>query len=247
MSVCCVLNKCQCLTPFADSSNSYVNTVDIFNATAGTWSTAVLSAARGNLAATSLPNLGVAIFAGGFSTCCRVCFRFSRCMSFCYYFRRIYWWNKYNNVLDTVMCHCLTLFSVGSFSPSQSVDIFNATAGTWSTAVLSAARGNLAATSLPNLGVAIFAGGYSTCCRVCFGFSGCISFVRRNYGWNNVLDTCHCLTLCADGNAYSVNVDIFNATAGTWSTAVLSAARWTLAATSLPNLGVAIFAGGEGA
>ena len=159
MSVFCVLNKCQCLTHFADSSNVYVNTVDIFNATAGTWSTAVLSAARGNLAATSLPNLGLAIFAGGLT-------------------------------------------------------------------------------------------GYSTCCRVCFRFSGCISFVRRIYGWNkcsNVLDKCQCLILCADGNAYSVAVDIFNATAGTWSTAVLSAARWAPAATSLPNLGVAIFAGGEGA
>jgi hypothetical protein len=36
----------------------------------GTWSTAALSAARVYLAATSLPNLGVAIFAGGWSTCC---------------------------------------------------------------------------------------------------------------------------------------------------------------------------------
>jgi hypothetical protein len=34
--------------------------------------------------------------------------------------------------------------------------------GTWSTAALSVARYYLAATSLPNLGVAIFAGGYST-------------------------------------------------------------------------------------
>ena len=147
-------------------------------------------------------------------------------------------------------CQCLTHFADSSNVYVNTVDIFNATAGTWSTAVLSAARGNLAATSLPNLGVAIFAGGYSTCCRVCFRFSGCISFVRRIYGWNkcsNVLDKCQCLILCADGNAYSVAVDIFNATAGTWSTAVLSAARWTPAATSLPNLGVAIFAGGEGA
>ena len=39
--------------------------MDIFNVTAGTWSTANLSVARSNLAATSLPNLGVAIFAGG--------------------------------------------------------------------------------------------------------------------------------------------------------------------------------------
>ena len=43
--------------------------------------------------------------------------------------------------------------------------------GTWTTAVLSVARSSLAATSLPNLGVAIFAGGYGTCCRVVL--SGC--------------------------------------------------------------------------
>ena len=33
---------------------------------------------------------------------------------------------------------------------------------------------------------------------------------------------------------------------GNWSTAVLSEARWLLAATSLPNQGLAIFAGGLG-
>ncbi len=52
------------LTPFAVSM--YVsNVVDIFNATAGTWSTAALSVGRGYLAVTSLPNAGLAFFAGG--------------------------------------------------------------------------------------------------------------------------------------------------------------------------------------
>ncbi len=50
------------------------NAVDIFNVTSGAWSTAALSVARWALAATSLPNLGVAIFAGGESTCCHVYF-----------------------------------------------------------------------------------------------------------------------------------------------------------------------------
>ncbi len=40
--------------------------------------------------------------------------------------------------------------------------------GTWSTAALSVARSYPAATSLPNLGVAIFAGGYCTCSHVDF-------------------------------------------------------------------------------
>jgi hypothetical protein len=39
-------------------------------------------------------------------------------------------------------------------------------------------------------------------------------------------------------------VDIFDATTGNWSTAVLSEARYFLTATSLPNRGLAIFAGG---
>jgi hypothetical protein len=49
----------------ADASGNIVNTVDIFNAGSGQWTTAALSVARGYLAATSLPNQGLAIFAGG--------------------------------------------------------------------------------------------------------------------------------------------------------------------------------------
>jgi hypothetical protein len=44
------------------------NAVDIFDATSGRWRTAALSVARGSLAATSLPNQGLAIFAGGTGT-----------------------------------------------------------------------------------------------------------------------------------------------------------------------------------
>ncbi len=58
-----------CLTPCAVGQVGYSNHVDIFNATAGTWSTAALSVARQYLAATSLPNAGLAIFAGGRGTC----------------------------------------------------------------------------------------------------------------------------------------------------------------------------------
>ena len=52
----------------------------------------------------------------------------------------------------------LMLFA-GDSSASAAVDIFNATSGNWSTAALSVARSSIAATSLPNLGLAIFAGG----------------------------------------------------------------------------------------
>jgi hypothetical protein len=59
-----------CLMPCtADDGLSSSNVVDIFDATAGTWSTAALSVARGELAATSLPSAGLAFFAGGSGTC----------------------------------------------------------------------------------------------------------------------------------------------------------------------------------
>jgi hypothetical protein len=45
--------------------NGTSNVVDIFNVTTGTWTTAALSEARLSLAATSLPNAGLAFFAGG--------------------------------------------------------------------------------------------------------------------------------------------------------------------------------------
>ncbi len=61
-----------------------------------------------------------------------------------------------------------------------------------------------------------------------------------------VLTSRACLMLCAVGNDFSNVVDIFNVVTGTLSTAALSWARGGLAATSLPNSGVAIFAGGSG-
>ena len=71
------LGECGVLMPFASVKHSadggdFLNVVDIFNVTAGTWSTAALSQARRYLAATSLPDAGVAIFAGGYCTSCDV-------------------------------------------------------------------------------------------------------------------------------------------------------------------------------
>ena len=61
-----------------------------------------------------------------------------------------------------------------------------------------------------------------------------------------MLIACASLMPCAAGGIPSAAVDIFNVTSGTWSTAALSVARGSLAASSLPNVGVAIFAGGGG-
>jgi hypothetical protein len=51
----------------------------------------------------------------------------------------------------------------------------------------------------------------------------------------------------AGGYGFVNTVDIFNARSGVWTTAALSVARYIVAATSLPNDGLAIFAGGQGA
>ena len=66
-----LLIACASLMPCAVGS-SFSNAVDIFNVTSGAWSTAALSVARTGLGATSLPNVGVAIFAGGYCTCSHV-------------------------------------------------------------------------------------------------------------------------------------------------------------------------------
>jgi hypothetical protein len=64
-----LLIACASLMPCAAENSSYFNAVDIFNVTSGSWSTASLSVGRWFLAATSLPNFGVAIFAGGLGKC----------------------------------------------------------------------------------------------------------------------------------------------------------------------------------
>ncbi len=71
------------------------------------------------------------------------------------------------DVVVFATCACLMSYAVGRYTSSV-VDIFNVSAPTPSTAALSQARVNLAATSLPNAGLAIFAGGYCTSCDVLF-------------------------------------------------------------------------------
>ena len=64
--MCCVEGaRFELLLLISDSGTSYSNVVDIFDGSSGRWSTAVLSVARQYPSATSLPNQGLAIFAGG--------------------------------------------------------------------------------------------------------------------------------------------------------------------------------------
>jgi hypothetical protein len=67
---CDVSGTLSSLIMCADAAGVFFKVVDIFDATTGNWSTAVLSEARDSLAATSLPNQGLAIFAGGQCTSC---------------------------------------------------------------------------------------------------------------------------------------------------------------------------------
>jgi hypothetical protein len=140
----------------------------------------------------------------------------------------------------------------GSTGAFDAVDIFDATSGTWSTAALSVARCWLAATSLPNAGLSIFAGGYAS--ALYEYTSGLMLLIVSSAGMRGG-DVCMSrvvlepLLLNTDtwraGSTGAFDaVDIFDATKGTWSTAALSVARYFLAATSLPNAGLAMFAGG---
>jgi hypothetical protein len=51
------------------AGNVGINVVDVFDGSSGRWSTAVLNFGGSNLAATSLPNQGLAIFSGGKPVC----------------------------------------------------------------------------------------------------------------------------------------------------------------------------------
>jgi hypothetical protein len=141
-------------------------------------------------------------------------------------------------------------FPASATADSAVVDIFNVTANTWSTAVLSIARQYLAATSLPDHGIAFVAGGYSA-----FFVIWIMIFLESVNGFGrNALATSHVpatltrfVFLPAIPSPYfSKTVDIFNVIANTWSKASLSFGRLNLQATSLPSHGIAIFAGGNG-
>jgi hypothetical protein len=150
---------CAIFIPYAAGVDSFSNAVDILNLTSGVWSTAVLSVARGQFSATSLPNAGLAIFAGGYSTCVDAML-FSTIFVCCVVVildSDLEWARVALQIAFAVLMPC----AVSGNSFSNAVDMFNATSGAWSTAALSAARVNLAATSLPNVGLAIIAGGNS--------------------------------------------------------------------------------------
>jgi hypothetical protein len=165
--------------PCVAGTNVYSNVVDVFNETSGTWSTAALSVARFSLAAISLPNVGIAIFVGGQGVCCHVLFSYLCVLCCAGLGNGMVEWAE-----DGLQIACASFMPCsGGSGYSNAVDIFNVTSGTWSTAALSVARESLAAISLPNVGVAIFAGGWSTCCHVFFSYLCVLCFAGWGMGW----------------------------------------------------------------
>jgi hypothetical protein len=174
---------CRLMRATAGSGGSS-NAVDLYNYTSGTWSTAQLSVARTDLAATSVGN--VAIFAGGVDpgncsltlfvegllfglmrvgdgvtlACLRRAAWCFSCMPFC-----------------AGGCRLMRA-TAGSGVYFNAVDLYNYTSGTWSTAQLSVATSELAATSVGN--VAIFAGGTVTCnCSLTLFVEGLLFWLMR--------------------------------------------------------------------
>jgi hypothetical protein len=226
----------------------------------GTWSTAQLSVAREYPAATSVGN--VAIFAGRSTSNCRLTLfvegllfglmrvgdgvRFA-CFVVC-------------GLLLCCVCGaggCRLMRVTAGDGSLNAVDLYNLASGTWSTAQLSVARSNLAATSVGN--VAIFAGGFSFSgnCRLTLFVEGLLFGLMRvgdgvRFACFEACGLLLCCVCCAGGcrlmgvtagSGSSNAVDLYNGASGTWSTAQLSVARGYLAATSVGN--VAIFAGGH--
>jgi hypothetical protein len=85
-----------------------------------------------------------------------------------------------------------------------------ASAGTWSTAALSTARCFFAATSLPNLGVAIFAGGRSTCCWFCLSWFMRRCFVRGMHELQECGVMCECVCVSRLVQRFPVSTPIIN-------------------------------------
>jgi predicted Ser/Thr protein kinase len=138
--------------------------------------------------------------------------------------------------------------------PSDRVDIYHVTSGSWTSATLSVPRGQLAATSVENL--VFFAGGtigklsqplYSNQVDIYSTLDGSWSTGNLSQSRSNLAATSVGNLALFGGGQTATNlsdiVDIYNVTNNMWTTATLSQARSSLAATSVASQ-YALFAGG---
>jgi autotransporter-associated beta strand protein len=231
------------------------NVVDIYNTSTGTWSTATLSQARTDLAATSAGNQ---VFFGGGNENNGETGPYSNVVDI------------YNTSTGTWSTATLSVgrsglaaasagndvvFGGGGDSPNtgyvNTVDIYNTSTGIWSAATLSQVRNSLAATSVGNQ--VFFGGGGNTNPGIA---SNVVDIYNTSTGiWSTATlsQVRWALAATSAGNqvffgggltsgSFSNVVDIYNTSAGTWSTATLSQARASLAAASVGN--EVFFAGG---
>jgi hypothetical protein len=164
------------------AASGILNAVDLYNYATGAWSTAQLSVARYYLAATSVGN--VAIFAGGRAGNCSLTLfiegllfglmRVGDCVTLAC-LRRAAW--CFSCMPFCAGGCCLMRATADSGVYFNAVDLYNYTSGTWSTAQLSVARTDLAATSVGN--VAIFAGGYDGICSLTLFIEGLLFGLMR--------------------------------------------------------------------
>jgi hypothetical protein len=216
----------------------------------GTWSTAQLSVARYNLAATSVGN--VAIFAGGagggvllliegelWERWLRVC----ACASCLWVVHR-----SGGVACVRAASACGNAISLGPLQVIRSMPLICTTVQQGHGRRLSSAWGTICL-QLHLLGT--WPSSRVMCCcgfRGSCGSDGCVCVrVFHVCGWSRVVAcvcaACACrLRGATAGGAFNA-VDVYNGATGAWSTAQLSVARIGLAATSVGN--VAIFAGGQ--
>jgi hypothetical protein len=143
---------------------------DALPSTFPSWTTSQLSQGRALLLAVSLSVQQLVLFAGGWNLQSQVTYS-----NVDIYDAQMLKWSVAQMTTPRVKFSATSLpveglaFFAGGFNgpPNQpkatiflsSIDIFNANSRSWSTASLSAARGDLTATSLPGLSLAFFAGG----------------------------------------------------------------------------------------
>jgi hypothetical protein len=229
--------------PCVAGTNVYSNAVDIFNETSGTWSTAALSVARFSLAAISLPNVGIAIFVGGQGVCCHVLFSYLCVLCCAGLGNGMVEWAEDGLLIACALLRGQRLLKrCGHFQRDV-----------WNMEHCSSQRSS-------RISCSHIAAECRSCdlrwwleyVLPCFFFVSLRVVFRGLGNWMvewavvGLLIAYSSLMPCSAGSFWSNAVDIFIVTSGAWSIAALSVARCCLAATSLPKVGVAIFAGGSG-
>jgi hypothetical protein len=222
------------------------DTVDIYDESTGSWTTAKLSAARYDIAAVTVGDL--AIFAGGNS------YYHRNAVADIYNGRTGQWstapLSQARSALISATVGHTVLFAGGDYNAyARTVDVFDVDAGTWSTSTLptSALRLRMAAASTGTR--ALFAGGnvvasYSNAVDIYDGATKTWSTATLSQPRAGITAAAaNHQAIFASGWNGAANVDIYNGDTGQWSSTQLSTVRVYPSATVVGD--TALFAGGE--